>query len=305
VNPGTGNPIRRIVILGHTSFIGKHLWRYFCKICHNFEIVGKGSQDVDLTSKAEVQQLGNIFDSNTIVIMLSANKKQAGAGIDDFRQNIEMTLNLCELMEKSPPKRFVFFSSQAVYGEDTHNPDITEETPVNPTSYYGIAKFISERLYWKTLQLQKESSLLILRMPRIYGPGDDCSNYGPTMFTHAAVKDEMITIWGNGTEYREFIYIDDLVDIASRLAFSSFEGILNVASGTSYSFREVLQGIEKICERKLKVKYRRRTKPQIDQMFRNGALLEQINDVSFTQLNNGLNKLYDYLMSMARNTDER
>ena len=304
MNSGTGNSIHKIVVLGHTGFIGKHLWGHFRSICPNFQVIGKSSRDVDLTSEAEVKQLGNIFDLNTIVIMLSANKKQAGAGIHDFLQNMEMTLHLCELMKKHPPKRFVFFSSQAVYGEDTHNADITEETPVNPTSYYGMAKFISERLFWKTLQMKKESSLLILRMPRIYGPGDDSSNYGPTMFADIAVKDGIITIWGNGTEYREFIYIDDLVDIASRLAFSSFEGILNVASGTSYSFREVLRSIEKICERKLKVKYRRRTKPQIDQMFRNGALLERVNDVSFTQLNKGLSKLYDYLMNMARNTDE-
>jgi len=299
VNFQTENQICKIVILGHTSFIGKHLQKHLCHIRPDLEVIGKSSRDVDLTSKVEVKQLGNIFDLNTIVIMLSANKKQSDAGIDDFRQNIEMTLHLCELMEKCPPKRFVFFSSQAVYGEDTHNPDITEETPVNPTSYYGMAKFTSERLFSQTLNHHNNPSVLILRMPRIYGPGDDCSNYGPTMFTHAAVKDETITIWGDGTEYREIIYIDDLVDIVSQLAFAPFEGTLNIASGKKYSFREILDTLEEICGHRLKVQYRQRTKPQVDHIFRNNALLEQINDFSFTQLNKGINKLYDHLRSMG------
>lgn len=290
-----GNSIRRILILGHTSFIGKHLYGYFCNVCSDLEIVGKSSRDVDLTSKAEVKRLENVFDLNTIVIMLSTNKKQSGASIDDFRHNMEMTLRLCELMERYPPRRFVFFSSQAVYGEDTDNPNITEDTVINPTSFYGMAKFVSERLFWKTLIQHDNTSLLILRMPRIYGPGDDYSNYGPTMFTSAAVKEETITIWGDGAERREFIYIDDLVDIVSRLTFSSFAGTLNVASGTSHSFQEVLETIEKICERKLKVKYRRRTKPKVDHIFHNGALLEQTGKFSFTPLNKGISKLYDHL----------
>ena len=51
---------------------------------------------------------------------------------------------------------FHFFSSSAVYGEDIHNTHITEETPVCPTSYYGLAKYTAERLYAKTIGSQKK-----------------------------------------------------------------------------------------------------------------------------------------------------
>ena len=84
------NQINKILILGHTCFIGKHLINDFKKRFPEIEIIGKSSQDIDLTVKNQVNTLTDIIDQNTIIIMLAFNAKQSGAVLDNFNQNINL-----------------------------------------------------------------------------------------------------------------------------------------------------------------------------------------------------------------------
>ena len=107
--------------------------------------------------------------------------------------------------------RFLFVSSAEVYGEDLNDLLITEETQIAPTSYYGMAKYASELIIKKSLIDYPNTSYMILRPALVYGPGEEGSFYGPSGFMKAAVKNEEILLWGNGSELREFVYIDDLI----------------------------------------------------------------------------------------------
>jgi UDP-glucose 4-epimerase len=289
--------LKRIVILGNKGFIGRHLERHFHKNSPDVEVIGKNLPEVDLTDKDQVLAIAQLFDVDTAVILLAAKKRQFGDTMDAFGQNLRIATNLCSLLEQRPVGRFVFFSSSAVYGEDVHNTNITEETPVCPTSYYGMAKFISERLLWKTLSRQRQSPFLIVRPPTIYGPGDKGETYGPVKFTNAAIKKESITLWGDGSELREFMYIDDIADIIRRLIFSPFNGVVNIASGTSYSFCDVLNVLESIAQCKLSVKSQPRSKIKVDNVFINDRLVRAIGPYTFTPLAQGLRALYNHLNS--------
>ena len=194
--------MRRLLILGHKGFIGQHLEKHFRSYSPEIDIVGIDLPDVNLTSETDIKTIAKLFDRTTAVIMLATIKRQFGDTLDVFIQNLKMATNLCNLIKKHPIGRFVFFSSSAVYGEDIHNINITEDTPVYPTSYYGMVKYISERLYWKALNSNEQGSLLILRPPTIYGPGDEGGTYGPVKFTNAAMKKEGLTLWGDGSELR-------------------------------------------------------------------------------------------------------
>ena len=295
MNNSFKSQINKILILGHTCFIGKHLENYLKKKCPEIEIIGKSTKDIDLTRKDKVETLADIINQNTIVIMLSFNARQSGAGLGDFNQNFKMTQNLCSFMEKNAPARFCFFSSQAVYGEENHNPNITESAAVNPTSYYGLAKYISEKLFWKTFQSHKDSSLLVVRMPRIIGSGDNYNNYGPTMFTYKAFCNETISIWGDGLELRDYVYIDDLTDIVEKLVFSKYQGIINIASGKTYSFLDILQIVESVFGRKLNVKYMPRTGSKVDHIFNVKILKEVIGNYNFTPLKESIYIYSKYL----------
>jgi len=294
--------IKKIIILGHTSFIGRSLIILLKSKYPEIKIIGVNSKHIDLTSLDQVAKLKRDIDSHTIVVMLAANLRQTGASIDDFIQNMKMAENLCFLFEKCPPKKFVFFSTNAVYGEDTENIGITEHTGVNPTSYYGIAKFTAERLFCKTFESYENNSLLILRMPRIYGPNAKSTSRGPTMFTYNAFFKNITTIWGEGLELRSYVFIDDLIDITTKLMFLPVDGVINVANEDNYSFMNVIESVEEVCKYNLEVIHKTRTRPSVNHSFNNNKLKTLIGNYKFTPLNVGINTLWKNLL-MSNNSN--
>jgi len=295
--------IKKIIILGNKGFIGKNLERYFHDNHADIEVIGKDLPEIDLTKRDDVTAMSEVFDQETAVILLAAIKRQFGDTQEAFDQNLKITSNLCPLLKENPVGKFVFFSSSAVYGEDIHNTNITEETPVCPTSYYGMAKYISERLFCKALG-KNADSLLVFRPATIYGPGDKGGTYGPVKFTEAVISNEDITLWGDGSELREFLFIDDVVDILGRLIFTSLSGVINIVSGVSYSFCDVLNNLKSITGRQLTVNSRLRSKTQADNVFLNSKLLDEIGPYKFTDLAKGMQDLYDDLITRRQRGEE-
>lgn len=280
----------RIIILGHSGFIGSHLERLMSKSA-NWEVIGHSLPDIDLTNSEHASRLLPFFTPESVLVLAAAVKRQFGDTLEVFRQNMEIVENICRLLETHPVKRVVFMSSAAVYGEETENTNISEQTSVNPTSYYGINKYTAERLLKKACATNQRTSLVCLRPPLIYGPGDLGRTYGPSGFSAAALEGTPITLWGDGTELREFIYIEDLCRVIEFLADNEFEGELNVVSGTSYCFADVVTILkEKLPS--LEVNTRPRSKQKADNAFD----ARKINSLlpagfQFTPLKDGLAQL--------------
>ena len=136
--------ISNIVVLGHSGFIGRQLMQSLRTSFLSLKITGLSHPDVDLTNAEAVKKLEPYFQPDTAVVMCSAFKKQWGDHLDGFHQNISMVVNVARVLENRPVKKFMYFSSAAVYGEDVAHEIISEQTPVCPTSFYGIAKYSSE-----------------------------------------------------------------------------------------------------------------------------------------------------------------
>lgn len=286
--------IKRILILGHSGFIGNHLMDFSVNNYPGIELIGKSIPEIDLTNLEDTEQISAFLDMNTAVIMCAVIKRQFGDNLDSFNNNLRMVMNLCRLIERNPVKRVVFFSSAAVYGEDIHNTNITEDTFICPTSYYGIAKYTSEVLLKKTFDKLKDSSLFILRPPLIYGPNDLGATYGPAGFIKAALNREKITLWGDGTELREFIFIEDIVKIVANLVFSSFEGVVNISSGKSSSFRDILDIVSDLSGIEPEIFSRPRTKDKVDNQFCNNKFVDLFGAFEFTALKEGIKKTIDF-----------
>ena len=281
--------IERILLLGGSGFIGRHLTQFLRKSFPSVELAGRSAPELDLTREQDAEKLGSLFDRRTAVIALAGVKRQLGDNLDTFSQNVQIAANLCRVLEKHPVKRLIFFSSAAVYGEEIQNTNITEQTPVHPTSFYGAAKYVAECLFRKVLRGQ--SSLLVLRPPVVYGPGDTGNGYGPSCFVRAASKNETINIWGDGKELREFIFVEDVAKIVGTLTFSDYSGVLNLASGHSYSYRELLDATSTKLGRKLSTASRARSKEKVDHGFCNAALRKVIPDFCFTPPEEGIRRL--------------
>jgi len=137
---------KNFIIFGNTGFVGKNLEKYIkLKYKNNF-IYGFGSKKIDLTKRKDAIKLRRHINSNSIIFFLSFNKNQANSSILDFEKNYMMIKNFFELVKTKKPKKIIFFSTQSIYGEDTHNTNTTERTTPDPSSYYGIAKYTAERL---------------------------------------------------------------------------------------------------------------------------------------------------------------
>lgn len=285
-------PIERVVILGHTGFIGTHLVSTFRRRSPEVEIVGVSPPTIDLTQEGAARSLASLLDERTAVIMCAAIKKQLGDSLEIFDANLKMVINVCRVVLERRVRRVVYFSSAEVYGTHVHNTAITEDTPVRPASYYGIAKYAGEGLLARTLETWgNAASLLVLRPPLVYGPGDAASrSYGPSGFVWAAVHGQKITVWGDGGELRDFVYVEDLAEAVRRLTFHDYAGVVNVATGRSRTFREVLDGLAQLVGGELVVDFRPRTRPMVDQAFDTTRLRRLLPDVSFTTLEEGLRR---------------
>jgi len=284
---------RRIIILGHSGFIGRQLERHLLK-SGDGEVVGRSLSDIDLTDSRSAADLASLFNLQTILVLAAAVKRQFGDTLDAFRKNMAIVENVCHALKTNPVRRVIFLSSAAVYGEEAENLSINEQTAVSPTSFYGIAKYGGERLLIKTCADSEKTSLVSLRPPLVYGPGDESNTYGPVGFCAAAMAGRPITLWGDGTELREFIFINDLCHLIGLLIESEFSGELNVVSGTRHCFADIVS-ILKGKFPSLEVTSRPRTRPKANNAFdakRLKALVPP--DYQFTSLANGLSQLLDH-----------
>jgi UDP-glucose 4-epimerase len=127
----------------------------------------------------------------------------------------------------------------------------------------------------------------VLRPALIYGPGDQ-GGYGPTGFIKSALEREQIVLWGDGLEKREFIYVGDLAKIVHALTFQDYEGVLNVVSGQSYTFKDALAAVGHLVPLEQSPASRPRSKNKADHEFDNSRLRTLLPDVRFTDLSNGV-----------------
>lgn len=286
--------IERVLLLGHSGFIGSHLERHLQReIGDRVQLVGRSLPVVDLTQMEQVRQLEPHFGRGTCLILAAAMKRQFGDTIDSFHANMLIVQNVCRLIEEHALSRVIYFSSAAVYGEETHNTQICEETPVNPTSFYGISKYTSERLLAKTVNQAGAMSLVCIRPPLVYGAGDEGKSYGPAGFLASAHEDGEVVLWGDGAELREFLHVDDLCSIVGHLIESDYRGELNTVSGISYSFADIVTVLKESFPL-LRVSSRERSKQKVDNAFNAERVRKFLPPTfRFTTLREGLKRMVE------------
>jgi len=284
----------KVVIIGNTGFIGKNIFDYLDKTIE-YNLQGISTNEIDLTKEKSYNSLSKSLSPNCIVIMCAGVKKQLGDNLDTFEKNSVIINNFCKAISLCPPQKIIFFSSASVYGEDVaYAEKITEKTPVQLKTYYGIAKYNAECLLDKVCS-DTQTQLVILRPPLIYGKDDLSQGYGPTGFTYKTVNYEEIILWGDGSEFREFVFIADVAKAIHRLLNNNFNGILNLVSGKSYTFKNIYDLLIKISKSDIKMTSRQRSKEKVDHHYSNELFKNAITAFEFTRLNDGLKKMYNSL----------
>jgi nucleoside-diphosphate-sugar epimerase len=157
------------------------------------------------------------------------------------RDNIQVTQRLLEFYKSQKIRKFVYSSSSSVYG-DVELP-MREDRMVQPVSPYGVTKLAAEHLcylYWKNYGVPTVS----LRYFTVYGPRQR-PDMGINKFVRAVLNDEAITVYGDGTQTRDFTYIDDVVEANVRAAMSDVRGeVFNIGGGNRISVSDLIGAIE-------------------------------------------------------------
>ena len=213
------------------------------------------SVDCDITNKKELEKY---FDGVDVIFHQACSKMTICLKdpLRDLAVNAGGTFNLLELARDYKVKKFVHVSTGSVYGVAQYFPT-DEKHPLNPTSYYGVSKLAGEK-YARAFSDLYDLDTSILRYYHVYGPKQDAGAYGGVIgiFCEKALKNEDITIYGDGTQIRSFTYVKDVVNINKLVALKGVKGeAYNCASGLSVTIQYIADKIISLANSNSKINY--------------------------------------------------
>lgn len=210
------------------------------------------------------------------------------------RNNILGTQLILEASKEANLKKFVYASSSSVYGNAESLP-VDEATPARPISPYGVSKLAGEHLvslYHKAYGVPTVS----LRYFTVYGP-----RQRPDMAFHKFIKavhaGETIEVYGDGTQTRDFTYVDDAVSAnLNALSGGRTGGIYNIGGGSRIMLIDAIRLIESVVGRKADIRFADKQKGDAAHTYADVSLAEnELNYSPSYDLERGLTEQYEWI----------
>ena len=285
----------KILVTGGLGFIGSHTCVELLNSGYEVVIVDNlSNSNIDVLDKIEKitskrpkfyeidvcdkEKVKKVFRENKIdAIIHFAGYKAVGESVREplkyYRNNLDSTLTLLEVMEEENCHNFVFSSSATVYGSPKELP-IKEDFPLSTTNPYGTTKLMIERILADLSKADKEMSIIVLRYFNPIGahksgllgenPKGIPNNLMPYIVRVATKELEMLSVFGDdydthdGTGVRDYIHVVDLAKghIKALEKCVNFKGIeyYNLGTGKGYSVLDLVKTFEKV--NKVKVPYK-------------------------------------------------
>ena len=231
------------MILGSGGIISSNLQKILKQRRINITTIGRSK--LDLKKKNASKKLKKKIKNNDVVVFIAAEAPVKNIGM--FINNIKICKTVCDSLEKKKIKHLVYISSDAVYADTKRK--ISEKSNTLPSSLHGTMHLTRELM----LKDKFKKILCILRPTLIYGPGDTHNGYGPNRFINLALQNKSISIFGNGEEKRDHVYIRDVVNIIVKCIINKRLGIFNIATGKVYSFKYLANRIINLSKSKSKL----------------------------------------------------
>ena len=233
----------RVVIIGSSGIISKNLQNKLKKNKINHLVIG--SKKINLLKPKSFISLRNKIKKNDTIVFIAAEAPVKNEKM--LINNLIMSSTLVSALKNKILRQFIYVSSDAVYADSKKK--INEKSSKAPDSFHGLMHLSRE----KTFQSYFSKNLLILRPTLIYGKEDTHLGYGPNKFLFLALKKLPLSIFGNGEEKRDHVYIDYLIDIFFKCINRKASGALNLVSGQVSSFRYIAETIQKKLNIKSKI----------------------------------------------------
>lgn len=296
--------MKKILVTGGAGFIGSKICKRF--IDKNYEVftidnlsTGKKSnipegviffkgncQDIEIIKK--------LFKFNFDAIFHIAGQSSGEISFDnpvyDLESNTTSTLNLLELAKKINCKKFFYASSMSVYGNKISS--TTEKAMLSPNSFYGVGKFASE--HYLRLFSKRGVNCTSFRMFNVYGPGQNLENLRQGMvsiFISQAHNNNKIIIKGSLKRYRDFIYIDDVVNAFEISYLKDLAGYncYNLCTNKKTSVGELIKKIKQYFNPDLKIEVNGSTDGDINGIVGdNSKIKKELNWIPKVNLKDGI-----------------
>jgi UDP-glucose 4-epimerase len=266
----------RFLVTGGAGFIGSHIVqellrrKHRVRVLDNFstgkrenlgfaansgdlEVVDGDIRDADVVHGA-VDAIDGIFHEAALV-SVPASVEQPHLSLEI---NARGSFNVFEAARNARVRRIVYASSAAVYGDSSDLP-LAESVPPRPQSPYGLDKLYTEylgNLYYSLYGLE----MFALRYFNVFGPRQDpTSPYSGviSIFVNLLRAGRTPTIFGDGEQTRDFVYVGDVVEANLRAMFADYRGfrVFNVGSGREISLNHLLSQLQQLTHTSILPKF--------------------------------------------------
>jgi nucleoside-diphosphate-sugar epimerase len=242
-----------ILLTGNAGFIGKYLTSALLEKGHDIRGIDIRPRMDTLRGFKQID--GNVLDKNIVrqsmagidcVIHLAAEHKDFGIAEEKyFKTNVDGTKILLDAASETGTKKFVFYSSVAVYGAQSSTTEETTPRPVNP---YGASKFAAEKEIIQWANEDKNRTAIIIRPTVVFGPNSKANIFRLIR----QVCDGKFIMVGNGKNIKSVAYVENLVDATLCLIKKCSSGIhiFNYADEPHMQTKDLVNLIGRIAGRK-------------------------------------------------------
>ncbi len=249
-------------------------------------------------------ELTSVLDQATYVFHFISSTTPATSNKDpfiDIDTNVRGSIELFELCVEHGVKKVIFPSSGGTIYGDIESEKISETTVPIPRSPYGIGKLAIEQ-YLRYFKHSHGLDYIVYRIANPYGPGQNINGKQGVIpiFMNRFLHHEPITIYGDGSMIRDYLYIDDLIAmIMASYAKSNQFCEYNLGSGRGFSVNEIVSVIESCADFNVERQF-----VEVPPTFVQSSVLDmqrfisEFGDQTFTSLEKGIEKTWDYVKQL-------
>lgn len=262
---------KRVLVFGAGGFIGRRVVECLAERGIKVRAVDLAFQDAQEPANHVLVErvVGNITDEPFVasvsqlcdtVVYLASNSLPASANFDlagEVQAHVRAVVKVAEICDAQGVERFVFASSGGtVYGTDSNRP-LRETDGTFPRNAYGASKLAIEH-FLRILGALRRMKTVSLRISNPFGEGQ-VANRGQGFIAAAmqhAAAGETLTLWGDGSAVRDFIYVGDVAEaILAACFYNGEQPVINVGAGQGHSLNEIVRQIETVSSVSLALSY--------------------------------------------------